>query len=93
MAEIPATKTPRILAAVENLSTFSVTYLRLRHFKQDGKVLTVCEGAKSVVWQGVWRGNDVEKTEEGFGKKGALSRGTKAEAAGCVNLAACFFAS
>jgi hypothetical protein len=90
MAEIPATKTPRILAAMENLSTLSVTHLGLLCFEQGGKVLTVCARAKRLVWRGFWRVSGVEKTEEGFGKKGALSRGTKAKTAGCVNLAASF---
>jgi hypothetical protein len=35
----------------------------------DGKMLTVCARAKSLVWRGVWRVSDVEKTEEGSGKK------------------------
>jgi hypothetical protein len=72
MAEISATKTPRILAAMKNLSTLSVTYLRLLHFEQGGKVLTVCARAQSLVWRGFWRVSGVEKTEEGFGKKDAL---------------------
>jgi hypothetical protein len=68
--KFPATKTPRILAAMKNLSTFSITHDWLLHFEPGRKVLTVCGRAKSLVWRGFWRIMDVEKTEEGFGKKG-----------------------
>jgi hypothetical protein len=72
MCEIPATKTPRILAAMKNLSTPRITHAWLLRFEPGGKVLTVCSCAKSLVWRGFWRSADVEKTEEGFGKKGTL---------------------
>jgi hypothetical protein len=77
--KFPATKTPRILAAMKNLSTPSVTHDWLLHFEPGRKVLTVCGRAKSPVWQGFWRIMDVEKTEEGFGKKAGMVRGTKAK--------------
>jgi hypothetical protein len=72
MCEIPATKTPRILAAMKNLSTPSITHHWLLHFEPSRKVLTGCTQAKSLVGHGFWRIADVEKTEEGFGKKDVL---------------------
>jgi hypothetical protein len=55
---------------MKNLSTPSITYDWLLHFEHGRKVLTVWALAESLVWRGFWRDADVEKTEEGFGKKG-----------------------
>jgi hypothetical protein len=93
MSKILTTKTPGILAAMKNLSTLSVTHAWLLYFEQDEKVLTVCEPAKSLVWRGFWRVSDVEKTEEGFGRKDAPSRGTKAKKPDASSSAQVFFAS
>jgi hypothetical protein len=93
MSEIPTPKTPRILAAMKNLSTFSVTHIRLLHFEQDEKVLTVCGPTKSLVWRGFWRVGDVEKTEEGFGKKALLLAEQEQEKVDASSSAQVFFAS
>jgi hypothetical protein len=91
MCEIPVTKTPRILAAVKNLSTPSITHERLFHFGPVRKVLTVCARAESIAWRGFWRVADVEKLRKALEKRDAPFRGTKARKAGCVNPAASFF--
>jgi hypothetical protein len=84
-------KTPRILAAMKNLSTPAITHDWLLHCGPGRKVLTVCAQAKSLVWRAFWRSADVEKLRKALEKKAISLRGTKAEKAGCVNLAASFF--
>jgi hypothetical protein len=78
MSEIPAIKTPRILAVVENLSTSSITYDWLLHFEPGGKVLTGCAHAESPVWRGFSRVRDVEKLRKALEKKTASAHGIRA---------------
>jgi hypothetical protein len=87
MSETPATKTPRILAAVKNLSTLSITHRWLLYFEPGGKVLTVCARAKSPVWRGFGRVADVEKLRKALEKRALSFAGTKARKAGCVKRA------
>jgi hypothetical protein len=72
MCEIPATKTPRILAAMKNLSTPSITHDWLLHFEHGRKVLTVRGQAKSPAWRGFWSVGMWKKLRKALEKK-ALS--------------------
>jgi hypothetical protein len=78
MCEIPATKTPRILAAMKNLSTPSITHDWLFHFEPGRKVLTVCAQAKSLVWHGFWRSRMWKKLRKALEKRAGIICGIKA---------------
>jgi hypothetical protein len=75
---LPA-KTPRILAVVENLSTSPITDGWLLPFEPGTKVLTVGMRAKSLVWRGLWRVDDVEKLRKALEKRAGVVRATKAK--------------